>query len=427
MRFIVGFVFAVLLLSQCAAAPMQWRHKKSYNRHRDVRQYQMARAARAIYQAAIANHTMSDSANNSISDINLKIKVGSKDIEVDRNDGTVLQKVPRTDKIRRQRIQEADVEDKAAETKAEIAKIAAEVEGMKSESASAKQGVKELESRIEAEGAEVKRKAAVALANKEAELEAKKKKEAEDEEEIKEGLQREEALEGEVEEKDAEIERLKAEAEAALSAAEEKDVEDVWIERNQTKVLLMELLALMEKQKKRGEAKVAEDAEILVEEKRTAKVIIGELTTQVEALELKLKTAESESAVLAKELELEKSSKLEEEKASEVALETEAEMRIHDAKVMGNMLGIAETRLAEKLAKAEMEANKLKNKVAELAPTTSAPTTAGAAGASKSGNATAAATSSKAVTNASVPATKKPIKVNLSFEIEPAELEAGQK
>merc|ERR1712142_450404 len=189
---------------------------------------------------------------------------------------------------------------------------------------------------------------AVALANKEAELEAEKKKEAEDEEEIKEGLQREEALEGEVEEKDAEIERLKAEAEAALSAAEEKDVEDVWIERNRTKVLLMELLALMEKQKKRGEAKVAEDAEILVEEKRTAKVIIGELTTQVEALELKLKTAESESAVLAKELELEKSSKLEEEKASEVALETEAEMRIHDAKVMGNMLGIAETRLAEK-------------------------------------------------------------------------------
>merc|ERR1712142_393522 len=135
-----------------------------------------------------------------------------------------------------------------------------------------------------------------------------------------------------------------------------------------------------------------------------------------EALELKLKTAESESAVLAKE--------------SEVALETEAEMRIHDAKVMGNMLGIAETRLAEKLAKAEMEANELKNKVAELAPTTSAPTTAGAAGSAKSGNATAAATSapvsSKAVTNASVPVTKKPIKVNLSFEIEPAELEAGQ-
>merc|ERR1712142_625269 len=181
MRFIVGFVFAVLLLSQCAAAPMRWRHKKSYNRHRDVRKYQMARAARAIYQAAIANHTMSDSANNSISDINLKVKVGSKDIEVDRNDGTVLQKVPRTDTIRRQRIQEA---------------------------------------------------------------------------------------------------------------------------------------------------------------------------------------------------------------------------------------------------------NELKNKVAELAPTTSAPTTAGAAGSAKSGNATAAATSapvsSKAVTNASVPVTKKPIKVNLSFEIEPAELEAGQ-
>merc|ERR1719244_2451279 len=279
---------------------------------------------------------------------------------------------------------------------------------MKSESASAKEGVKELEARIEAEGAE---------------LEAEKKKEAEDEEEIKEGLQREEVLKGEVEEKDAEIERVKAEAEAALSAAEEKDVEDVWIERNRTKVLLMELLALMEKQKKGGEAKVAEDAEILVQEKRTAKVIIGELTTQLEALELKLKGAESESAELAEELQLEKASKLEEENTAEVALETEAEMRIHDAKVMGNMLGIAEQRLAEKLAKAEMEANELKNKVAEMAPTPTAGAGNATAGA---GNVTTAATSAPVSSKAVANATKKPIKVNLSFEIEPAELEAGQ-
>jgi len=355
--------------------------------------------------------------------------VGSKDIEIDQKDGKVLQTLPRSAVHRFRRDQnedsrEDDVEDKATETKAQIAKIASEVEGMKSESASAKEGVKQLETQIEAEGAEVKRKAAVALANKEAELKAEKEKETEKETEIEEGQAREEALHGDVNAKNAEIAALKEQAAAALAAAAHKDADDVAAERNKTRVLLMELTALLSKQKQKADTEIEEDETIITEERNRATTLVASLKAQLEALELKLQQQEASNAELTGALAKEVSAKKEDQAMAEQALAQEAEMRIHDAQVMGKMMGVAEERLAEKLAKAEMQATLLQRLMTTMAPTVAAATN-GTTGANQTAAATAKATTAAAA-NATAAPSRKPIKVKLDFEIDPAELEAGQ-
>jgi len=380
--------------------------------------------------------------------------VGANSIEVSQKDGKVLQTLPRSAITIGRRFRrdlsddsrEDDVEDRAAETKAQIAKIASEVEGMKSESATAKEGVKQLEARIEAEGAEVKRKAALALANKEAELKAEEEKEAQDEEEIEQGHAREEALQGDVEAKEqeiislkeqsaAEILSLKEQAAVALAAAAAKDAGDVAAERNKTRILLMELTALMNQQKNQANAEIEEDETILAETRSRASILVASLKAQLEALMLKLKQQEANNAELTVTLATEREAKKVDQEAAEVALTEEAELRIHDAEVMGKMLGIAEERLAEKLAKAEMKGvgTVQQTQKATEAPTTAAPKATSAA--AKNTDAATPAAATQAATSAATPAatqaatkpvSKKPIKVNLSFEIEPAELENGK-
>lgn len=371
-------------------------------------------------------------ANSSDANLSLTIKVGSKNIEIDQKDGKVLQTLPRSAVHRFRRDQnedsrEDDVEDKATETKAQIAKIASEVEGMKSESASAKEGVKQLETQIEAEGAEVKRKAALALANKEAELKAEKEKETEKETEIEEGQAREEALHGDVNAKNAEIAALKEQAAAALAAAAHKDADDVAAERNKTRVLLMELTALMSQQKQKADTEIEEDETIITEERSRATTLVASLKAQLEALELKLQQQEASNAELTGALAKEVSAKKEDQAMAEQALAQEAEMRIHDAQVMGKMMGVAEERLAEKLAKAEMQATLLQRLMTTMAPTAAATSLAnnGTTGANQTAAATAKATTAAAA-NATAAPSRKPIKVKLDFEIDPAELEAGQ-
>jgi len=468
MRFIGVFVFGAIFVCQCVAGSEKTRDKRYsidpntddglkelfakaaeranlmkddphiFERERlekSIRDmpelhYHLARVAREAKAAAIANHIMSDStANSSDANLSLTIKVGSKDIEIDQKDGKVLQTLPRSAVHRFRRDQnedsrEDDVEDKATETKAQIAKIASEVEGMKSESASAKEGVKQLETQIEAEGAEVKRKAALALANKEAELKAEKEKEAEKETEIEEGQTREEALHGDVNAKNAEIAALKEQAAAALAAAAHKDADDVAAERNKTRVLLMELTALLSQQKQKADTAIEEDETIITEERSRATTLVASLKAQLEALELKLQQQEASNAELTGALAKEVSAKKEDQAMAEQALAQEAEMRIHDAQVMGKMMGVAEERLAEKLAKAEMQATLLQRLMTTMAPTVAAATN-GTTGANQTAAATAKATTAAAA-NATAAPSRKPIKVKLDFEIDPAELEAGQ-
>ena len=259
-----------------------------------------------------------------------------------------------------------DVEDNTAEAKEKISQITSEVEGMKLESATAKESVKVLESKVLAQGEEVKRKAAAALAAKEAELAAVEEKEAEAETKIEQGVAKAEGLEADIEQQKADIEDLKAKAEAALAAAEQKDEEDVVAGKEKAKAILKEALFLLARLKSQKEVAVAQDASVLIETKSSAKSVIEQLTFDLKALEIKLaaETASKESlqGKLAAEIDVKKTV----ESVAEVALAQSEEERVHDATILAKNAGEAEELLAEKLAVAKVDNAELKNKVARM-------------------------------------------------------------
>ena len=259
-----------------------------------------------------------------------------------------------------------DVEDNTAEAKEKISQITSEVEGMKLESATAKESVKVLESKVLAQGEEVKRKAAAALAAKEAELAAVEEKEAEAETKIEQGVAKAEGLEADIEQQKADIEDLKAKAEAALAAAEQKDEEDVVAGKEKAKAILKEALFLLARLKSQKEVAVAQDASVLIETKSSAKSVIEQLTFDLKALEIKLaaETASKESlqGKLAAEIDVKKTV----ESVAEVALAQSEEERVHDAAILAKNAGEAEELLAEKLAVAKVDNAELKKRVAKI-------------------------------------------------------------
>jgi len=350
-------------------------------------------------------------------------KIGANSVEVtDQKDGKVIETKPRNTVAARRRRSpgdalEADVEDTAAAAKAEIQKIASEVEGMKSESETAKEGIKALQSKVEAEGEEVKRKAAAKLAEKEAELMAEKQKKAAAETKVGEGLDREEGLKGEIAQKEAEMADLKTRAEASLKAAEEKDEADVVAGREKARAILKEAVELLQKLKRDKETAKVQDATILLQTKNAAALMIEKLTASLKVLEAKL-GAEAESNVrLEGKLSQEISAKREVEDMARVALVKAEEVRIHDAAILAKNAGAAEERLAEMMARAEVDNAMLKEKLKKLETTAHPKANATAAKSAGPGDTTKAA----AITTAA-PDHKKPVKLNFQVEIDPDEL-----